>query len=171
MPHVAEHTVEAAARSLRSGLRTTTPSTLDTGDLRGIVGFHIARASITTVASYDRHIGTPFKLPKVEFSALMLLLANEVVSPKNLAQTLRVAAPKLSLLLDRLQERGLLLRKPNPDDGRSQLLVLTRQGKQLALQMAAAAQAMEAELNQRLSRAEHAMLIELLDKLAGAPTA
>ncbi len=144
---------------------------LDSGALRGVVGFHIARASVTTVESFDRHIGTPFGLAKVEFSALMLLLANEDVSPKALAQALRITAPKLSLLLDRLQERGLLLRRPNPEDGRSQHLLLTRAGKQLATQTATATQAMEAELNQHLSRAEHAMLIELLDKLARPPVA
>lgn len=153
--------------------RTALPRALrlDTGALRGVVGFHIARASVTTVDSFDRHIGTPFSLSKVEFSVLLLLLANDDVSPKALAQALRITAPKLSLLLDRLQERGLLLRRPNPEDGRSQHLLLTRAGKQLATQTAAATQAMEAELNQRLSRAEHAMLIELLDKLAGASPA
>ena len=59
----------------------------------------------------------------------------------------------------------------NPEDGRSQHLLLTRTGKQLATQTATATQAMEAELNQRLSSAEHAMLIELLDKLARPPVA
>ena len=139
---------------------------LDNGVLRGVVGFHLARASVTTVDAFERHLGKPFGLAKVEFSVLMLLLANEGVSPKPLARALRVAAPKLSLLLDRLQERGLLQRRPNPEDGRSQRLVLTRSGRHLAAQTAAAAEAMEAELHQRLSRAEHAMLIELLDKLA-----
>jgi DNA-binding MarR family transcriptional regulator len=142
---------------------------LDSGALRGVLGFHLARASVSTVDTFARHIGKPFGLDQVEFSVLLLLLANEDVSPKLLAKKMRVAAPKLSLLLDRLQERGLLQRRPNPADGRSQHLLLTRSGRQLAAQTAAAAQAMDAEINQRLSKAEHAMLIELLDKLTGLP--
>ncbi len=145
-------------------------SRLDFGALRGIVGFHVARAAVSTYDAFARYIGTPFDLRKVEFSLLMLLLANAEVSPKPLAKALRVTAPKLTQLLDRLQERGLLERRPNPLDGRSQHVLLTRQGLQLAQQAAAAAQPMEAELLARLSAAEHGMLIELLDKLAGPPS-
>lgn len=140
---------------------------LDEGVLGSVVGYHLARASVTTVDSFDRHVGRPLDLRKVEFSVLMLLLANEGVAPKALAQALRISAPKLTQWLDRLQQRGLLQRQPNPADGRSQLIVLTRAGRQLATKAAAAAGPMEAELDARLSRAEHAMLIELLGKLAG----
>jgi DNA-binding MarR family transcriptional regulator len=142
---------------------------LDFGELRDIVGFHIARAAVSTYAAFELHIGIPFGLRKVEFSLLMLLLANQDVSPKPLAKALRVTAPKLTMLLDGLQERGLLLRRPNPLDGRSQHVLLTPQGLALARQAAQAGRVMEGEMNRRLSAAEHAMLIELLDKLANSP--
>lgn len=138
------------------------------GALDEIVGFHIARAAVSTLDAFERHLGTPFELRKVEFSLLMLLHANAAVSPKPLARTLRVTAPKLSLLLDGLQARGLLQRRPNPQDGRSQHLQLTLTGRRLAERAADAARTMEAELRAPLSAAEHAMLIELLAKL-GAP--
>lgn len=144
-----------------------TDGRLKFGSLRGIVGFHIARAAVTTYDAFDRYLGSPFQLAKVEFSLLMLLLANDTVSPKPLAKALRITAPKLTQLLDRLQERGLLERRPNPLDGRSQHVVLTRAGQKLARDAQAAAEPMEAELLSRLSAAEHAMLIELLGKLAG----
>lgn len=140
------------------------------GPLTGIVGYHIAQAAVTTYDAFDRHIGQPFGLRKVEFSLLMLLLANRAVSPKRLAATLTLTGPTLTLLLDRLQERGLLRRERNPADGRSQHIVLTDLGRRVAQDSAAAAGPMEQELQQRLSRAEHAMLIELLCRLAGTPT-
>ncbi len=143
--------------------------TLDWGALRGIVGFHIARAAVTTYEAFERHLGQAFDLRKVDFSLLMLLLANEGLAPKRLARALSVTAPKLTQLLDQLQERGLLERRPNPLDGRSQHVVLTDAGRQLAAQAQAAAAPMEAEWRSRLSLAEHAMLIELLGKLAGRP--
>ncbi len=142
---------------------------LDFGALRDIVGFHVARAAVTTYDAFERHLGTPFGLRKVEFSLLMLLLANEGVSPKPLARALRITSPKLTALLDGLQGRGLIERRPNPLDGRSQHVVLTREGERLSRQAEAASRTMERELLSHLSPAEHAMLIELLGKL-GAQT-
>ena len=143
---------------------------LSFGALNGIVGFHIARAAVTTLGAFERFIGKPFALRKSEFSLLMLVSANAAIAPKRLARALAVTAPKLTLLLDRLQARSLLKRERNPEDGRSQHIVLTAKGAKLAHDAAAAGQAMEHELQAGLSAAEHAMLIELLKKL-GEPAA
>lgn len=145
------------------------PAPLSFGPLAGIVGFHIARASVSTYDAFERHIGKPFDLKKVEFSLLMIVMANGALAPKRLARALAVTAPNLTLLLDRLQQRGLIKRERNPADGRSQHVVLTAKGLKLARDAAAAAEPMERELLSSLSRAEHAMLIELLDKLTGRP--
>ena len=136
------------------------------GPLEGILGFHLARAAVTTYATFERSIGEPFGLRKVEFSLLMLLLANAPVTPKQLLHALALTAPKLSLLVDGLVERGLVRRERNPADGRSQHLVLTERGRTRAREAADAAVPMEQALLSRLTRAEHAMLIELLDKVA-----
>lgn len=142
---------------------------LSFGPLSGIVGFHIARAGVRTYESYERFIGKPFGLKKAEFSLLMLVHANPGISPKRLARALAVTAPKLTLLLDGLQKRKLIQRERNPDDGRSQHLLLTEQGLKLARSAATAATLMETELQSVLSAAEHAMLVELLCKLARQP--
>ena len=141
-------------------------SALRWGRLESIVGFHIARATVVTTENYERHIGQALGLRKVECSLLMLLHANGALAPKPLARALSVSAPNLTLLLDRLQERGLLVRTPNPQDGRSQHVSLSAKGLQLAQRAADASVPMEAELLGRLSNAEHAMLIELLLKLS-----
>ncbi len=142
---------------------------LSFGPLQGIVGFHIARAAVTTFALFEVHIGKPLQLRKVEFSLLMLLHANTALAPKHLARALAMTAPNLTLLLDRMQARGLIKRERNPADGRSQHVGLTEKGRKLTAQAAAAAEPMERKLLAHLSRAEHAMLIELLDKLADPP--
>ena len=142
------------------------PAPLSLGPLADIVGFHIARAAVSTGDAYERHLGAPLALKKVEFSLLMLVQANRAIAPKRLARALAVTAPNLTLLLDRLQERGVIQRERNPLDGRSQHVVLTERGRKLARAATAAAEPMERELRDRMSRAEHAMLIELLTKLA-----
>lgn len=158
-------TPAAPQRPARSGAAA---HELELGALRSIAGFHMARASVPALDAFERHVGTPHALHKVEFSLLMLLQANPAVAPKALARALAIAAPKMTALLDRLQQRGLLQRRPNPSDGRSQLVDLTAQGQQLAAQAARGAAAMEREVAGWLTHAEHAMLIELLIKLTRA---
>ena len=140
---------------------------LDLGTLRDVLGFHVTLANITTVALFERHVGQPFGLRKAEYSLLMLLLANGATPAKRLARTLRLSAPALTMLIDRMQDKQWLRRERNPADRRSQLIVLSADGQALARRAQAASKTMEASLQRRLSRAERAMLIELLAKLAG----
>lgn len=140
---------------------------LSLGLLSDVLGYHVAQAAVTTVDMFERHIGQPFGLRKVEYSLLLLLLANGPLTPKRLGQALALSGPKLTLLLDRLQERGLLRRERSATDGRSQNIVLTEPGRSLTQAAGSAAAPMERELDDRLSRAERLMLIELLRKVAG----
>jgi len=136
------------------------------GALSEVLGYHIAQAAVTTFELFERHVGERFGLRKVEFSILMLLLANGPLSPKRLGQVLVLSAPNLTLLLDRLQQRDLLRRERNQADRRSQNIVLTEAGLRVAREAQAAAGPMERELDGRLSAAERAMLFELLRKVA-----
>jgi len=151
------------------GIDTPPPASgqLDYGVLRDVLGFHVTLANIATVALFERHVGVPFGLRKAEFSLLMLLLANGATPAKLLARTLQVSAPNLTMLIDRMQAKAWLRRERNPADRRSQLVVLSTEGQALARRAQTAAKTMEHSLQRRLSRAERAMLIELLTKVAG----
>jgi DNA-binding MarR family transcriptional regulator len=138
---------------------------LNLGPLAGLVGFHLAQAQLVATRAFDAHVGEPLGLRKVEFSLLLLLHANGPLAPKQLARGLALTAPALTLLMDRLQAQGLLLREPNPQDGRSQHVVLTPAGVALAARAADAAVPMEDGMLEGLSAAEQAMLRELLGKL------
>lgn len=146
------------------------PDAVRLGALGALLGYHVAQAAVATHAVFVRQVGKPCQLRKAEFSLLALLLANGALTPRQLARTLALAAPALTMLLDRLQARQLLRRQRNPSDGRSQHVVLSARGRRLAEAAATAAATMEDELLQRLSSAEQAMLIELLGRLAaGTP--
>jgi DNA-binding MarR family transcriptional regulator len=140
---------------------------LSLGPLAEVLGYHIAQAAVATVDLFERHIGQRFELRKVEFSILMLLLPNPMLTPKRLGQVLALTPPNLTLLLDRLQQRGLLQRERSEVDRRSQNIVLTAEGRVLAQAAAEAAVPMEQELHPRLTAAERALLIELLRKVSG----
>ena len=136
------------------------------GILSSVIGHHIATARVTTQGLFVRHIGEPFSLRPVEFSLLMLLQAHGHLTPKQLSRLLALPGPNLSMLLDRIQDRGLVERVRSAVDRRSQQILLTSAGQDLVHRLEARVPGMEVELDAVLSPAERAMLIELLQKVA-----
>jgi DNA-binding MarR family transcriptional regulator len=135
------------------------------GALHNELGFHLAQASIITSNAFNQFVGEPLQLRKVEYSLLMLLQANHALSPKQLAKSLALTAPNLTMLLDRLQERDWIVRERNPNDGRSQHVRLTAAGEALMREASSASKGMAAQWQKNLTSAENAMLIELLSKV------
>jgi DNA-binding MarR family transcriptional regulator len=138
------------------------------GVLQSLIGYRIAKASITTQALFARHIGAPFSLRPVEYSLLMLLHANEALAPKQLSRALALPGPNLTILMDRMQARGLVERLRSQVDRRSQQALLTPEGAALAAQLAVLTSSVEKDLSRHLSPGELAMLSELLDKVSGS---
>lgn len=150
----------------RPARRPTRTDALQPGVLADVVGYQIVQAQITTRGMYFRNVGEVLGLRPVEYSLLMLLHVNQNVTPKQLAQTLELSAPNLTILLDKMQERGILERVRSTTDRRSQHVLLTDAGRELAARAHECTPRMEAELADCLSPAERAMLIELLGKVA-----
>lgn len=142
---------------------------LDDGLLARLLGYQLAQVGVLTGQAFARSIGGPLALRPVEFSLLMLLKSNEGSAPKQLAGALALSAPHLTVLLDRLEERGLLGRSGSAQDRRAREVRLTPEGHRLAEQAAEAAGSMEQPLLQRLTPGEGALLFELLRKLRGRP--
>jgi len=148
-----------------------TASALDQSAVQHLIGYRLALAEVATRRVFQRHIGTPFKLRPVEFTVLLLLLASGAATPKQLASTLHVPPPNVTVLVDRLVERGLLLRQRSDTDGRALNLRLTDAGQDLARRAQRASRSMETGMLSALSVAERAMLGELLHKLVQGGTA
>jgi DNA-binding MarR family transcriptional regulator len=138
---------------------------LDQAAMQHLMGYRLTLAEVASRRVFQRHIGTPFKLRPVEFTILVLLLGNGSATPKQLAQTLGVPPPNVTVLIDRLVERGLMQRQRSDTDGRAMNLRLTDKGTELARRAQRVSETMEAGLLATLSVAERAMLAELLHKL------
>lgn len=144
----------------------TGAAALDQSAMQHLIGYRLTLAEVATRRVFQRHIGTPFKLRPVEFTILVLLLANPQATPKQLALTLGMPPPNVTVLLDRLAERGLVQRQRSTIDGRAMNLLLTDKGTELARRAQRVSLDMESGLLSALSAAERAMLGELLHKLA-----
>lgn len=141
---------------------------LNLAAMQHLTGFLIAMVDAPARRVYQRYIGKPYELREVEFTLLVLLQANHGAAPKQLAQALNLPAPNVTVLLDKMVERGLVERRRSPSDGRALEVHLTDKGQTLALRVHEVSLTMEDSLLQPLSPAERAMLRELLIKLGRA---
>lgn len=139
---------------------------LDQSSLKHVLGYHLAQADVPSKKVFFKHIGEPLQLRPVEFTILMLVSYNDNVTQKQLSQALSVSAPNMTTLLDRMEERELLVRVRSETDRRAQNIRLTRKGSQLSRKAYEISLTMEHELLRPLSEAERAILIELLQKVA-----
>jgi DNA-binding MarR family transcriptional regulator len=142
---------------------------LDDRSLSHLVGYAASRAALELRKVFQQHVG-PLDLRVAEFSILMLLADNGPVAQRRLGAALDMAAPNMAATLDRMAERGWIERVRSTDDRRSQRIHLTAAGGRLAGEAKAVAATMEEPALANLSRAERALLVELLRKVA-APAA
>ena len=142
---------------------------LEHSALSHVLGYQLARASIQTRAAFQRSIGEPLQLRPVEFTILQLLRHNRRATQKQLARALAVTAPGMTVLLDRLETRGLLRRERNLHDKRSVFVLLSEAGQSLAEASLQASRDMESEVLRALSAGERMMLFELLERVARGP--
>ncbi|WP_222854277.1 MarR family winged helix-turn-helix transcriptional regulator [Fodinicola acaciae] len=73
-------------------------------------------------------LDTEYGLPPLQHAALATIEAHGPLRLGELAQREGVTAPTMSRVLASLEERGLVDRRPDPDDARSVLLSLTGSG-------------------------------------------
>lgn len=142
------------------------PGGLDHSLMQTLLGYNIAQASIPTTRVFDKNLGKPLGLSQVDYTTLVLIKANPDATGKKLCQSLNTAAARMSLILDRLAERGLILRVQSGEDKRVQHLKLTKEGKSLVDKALGIAASMEDELFKHLTKVEKVILMELLMKVA-----
>lgn len=138
---------------------------LDQSALTKHLGYFLARARFFAFRMFDRHVGEAHGLRPVEFALMILLDSNGKATQTQLSQALGVAQPNMTGVLRRLEERQLLERTRGERDKRMQFITLSAAGTKLLRQANVAAKGMDKAWLARLSRAEQAMLAELLDKM------
>ncbi|ASU37020.1 MarR family transcriptional regulator [Herbaspirillum sp. meg3] len=137
---------------------------LDQSVLLSLVGYNCRRAYITIMPLFEKRMAK-FELRPVDFTVLSLLKANPNINQKRLSKAINVSPPNLATLLDRLEQRDLVMRQRNPQDRRSQTLVLTAAGMRMCVKAEKTAAELEEKATEALNDAERAQLITLLQKI------
>lgn len=135
-----------------------------TSALTDHLGYWLRLVSNAVSASFARRLSDQ-GISVAEWVLLRLVLAGEG-QPSALARRMGMTKGAISKLADRLEARGLVERRTDPQDGRAQLLRLTEAGAALVPLLAAMADTNDAAFFGVLAEEERATLKALIRKMA-----
>jgi DNA-binding MarR family transcriptional regulator len=136
------------------------PSTL--AFLLSQVGIHAARQFSERIAEVD--------LQPPLFRVLNLVDAAEGQSQQAIGEAIEVPPSRMVALVDELEQRGLVERRPKPDDRRVRALHLTPKGRKALARGREIAKEHERELTKGMAAADRKRLTRLLQKIVDAQT-
>jgi DNA-binding MarR family transcriptional regulator len=134
------------------------PSSL--GFLLSQVGVHAGRRFAQRIAAID--------LQPPLFRVLNVVDAIEGRSQQAIGEAIGAPASRMVAIVDELERRGLIERRPNPSDRRVRALYLTAKGRKLLARGRRIASEHEEELTRGMSEADRQRLIALLQALVEA---
>lgn len=137
-------------------------SAVDQSALLDSIGYNCLQTYLALVPELKKQLAT-LGLRPVEYTILSVVKRNSGITQKRLGETIKVSPPNLATVLDRMELDGLLARRRNPLDKRSQTLVLKARGDALCDQ--AEVLVAQAEAVPQLSETERQTLLSLLQKI------
>jgi DNA-binding MarR family transcriptional regulator len=138
--------------------------TVDTTYLESLLGYNARRAALSIIEVFLQRMAV-YDLRPVDFSVLSLITHNPGITSKQLSSSLNILPPNLVALVNGLEKRAVISRRPHPHDGRAMGLHLTDAGLELMRQAEKTAQDLEVSSTARLSSAERKTLLRLLQKV------
>jgi DNA-binding MarR family transcriptional regulator len=127
------------------------------GFLLSQVGIHASRSFAQRLSVLDLH-------PPL-FRVLNVVDAAEGLSQQAIGEAIHAPASRMVAIVDELERRGLIERRPHPGDRRVRALYLTDDGRELLAKGRAIAAEHEAVLTQGMSKADRERLVALLQKI------
>jgi DNA-binding MarR family transcriptional regulator len=109
----------------------------------------------------------PLGLGVAGFPVLTMLRTGQKLSQKDLALCARIEQPSMAQLLARLERDGMIKRSPDPSDGRSSLISITRKALAILPEVDTAVDAGNELAVAGMSDSEIKILIDLLQRLIG----
>jgi DNA-binding MarR family transcriptional regulator len=145
---------------MASDRRNTQPGLRQTGVLAWLRLMRVFQKIDAASAHLFQHY--PHKLSTAQFDVLAHIGAAEGCTQQSLAESLFVTKGNISQLIGRMERDGLVRRE---QDGRSNLLYLTPEGRALFDELVPRQEQMIAQLMTALSPTEQTQLLSLLRKL------
>jgi DNA-binding MarR family transcriptional regulator len=153
-----------AASRKKATLTMAATGAVDTSYLQSLLGYNARRAALSIIELFLERLA-PYGLKPVDFSVMSTIRHNPGVTSRQLCASLNLLPPNLVGLIQSLEARGLIERKPHPHDGRAVGLHVTTKGQALMVRAEQVATELEIEKTAKLTPSERASLLELLQKI------
>jgi MarR family transcriptional regulator, temperature-dependent positive regulator of motility len=129
------------------------------------LGYLLRRLQLAYKKQFLREAGSTPLQPRY-VGAMYVIGLNPGVTPSQMSAALGLDAVHTALLLNALEERGLVVRRPSPTDGRSRVVHLTPAGRKAFAKLQIVAARVEQEfVSGALTQQETAQLISLMTRL------
>ena len=126
----------------------------------------LVRAQATVLAAVEADLKAAGFPPLAWYDVLLELSRRDGLRPFEIEACVLLAQYNLSRLLDRLQAAGYVDRRPCPEDGRGQIVLITPAGRELQKRMWPTYRtAIARHVGDRLSEVEAETVARLLEKL------
>jgi len=132
---------------------------------RGQPGFLLSQLGAHAAARFAERLMV-LELSPADAGILRLLRTAAGISQQELSSRLQIHPSRLVAILDNLERRQLVERKPNPDDRRLYSLHLTKEGGEMLQRIGKVAREHQDELLSVLSGEERAKLTQMLQRVA-----
>jgi DNA-binding MarR family transcriptional regulator len=137
---------------------------IDTSYLESLLGYNARRAAVEIIELFLKRMAV-YDLRPVDFSVLSLITHNPGISSRQLCSELNILPPNLVGMINTLEKRELILRKPHPSDGRVVGLHLSDIGSKLMKNAEKTAKELEDDAASKLTATERKTLMRLLQKI------
>lgn len=151
---------------MSSATQDVTPSVekVNTDYLETLLGYNARRAALSIIDVFLRKMAEHDFRP-VDFSVASLIMHNPGITSRQLCTALNILPPNLVGMVNALEKRGLIVRRPHPNDGRATGLHPTPEGIVLIEKAEEDAYKLEIAAASKLTSAERKTLIRLLQKV------
>lgn len=130
------------------------------------LGYALRRAQLRTYELYYEMIMEACGLTPAQMTALSHVARRQGLNQAGLAQLLQISGPSALRIVDVLEGAGLISREPLEGDRRSYALALTPLGIERLRHLSRLVRDFEARIAARMSTAERATLLDLLERVA-----
>jgi DNA-binding MarR family transcriptional regulator len=137
----------------------------ENGDLAGFLPYQLSVTSNAVSSLIAERYRKRFALKIPEWRVMAVLGDAGTMTQRALTAATVMDKVAVNRAVKMLEERGLVARVPNPEDGRSHLLALTAEGRAIHAEVMPLARATERELLGGFEGAEEARLRDLLARL------
>ncbi|MBV1789681.1 MarR family transcriptional regulator [Marinobacterium sp. D7] len=139
---------------------------IDFGTLHELTGYWLRSAQINTYRNVRHFFFDEFEMTPGLFGVLEIVDRNPGLTQTLVANAMGNDRSAMVAIIDRLEKRGLIERRPSPVDRRSKALYMTAQGKTFQAQVRERALEHNRDFFAVLSPQEHRQFVDMLKRLA-----